>query len=283
MNNKVIIPENYNYIGVFLTLSCNLTCSYCINHLSGEAVKKRFLKGQEWVKQLNRLELSNDVPLSIQGGEPTIHPHFYEIINQIDSRFPIDLLTNIQFDPNEFMKNISPDRIKRSAKYSSIRVTFHPETMDWKTTLNKVKILHDNEYSIGIFGIAHPKDINVLAIAQKEAQDLGIDFRMKEFLGIYENKVYGDYKYPNAVFSTQTKNCLCKTSELLIAPDGQIYRCHHDLYNKVNGIGDLADSNFKISDSYSACDKFGNCNPCDVKIKNNRFQEWGHTSVDIKL
>jgi hypothetical protein len=29
------------------------------------------------------------------------------------------------------------------------------------------------------------------------------------------------------------------------------------------------------------CYNFGDCNPCDVKIKTNRFQEYGHTSVEI--
>lgn len=29
---EIIIPDSYNYIAVFLTLSCNYRCSYCINY-----------------------------------------------------------------------------------------------------------------------------------------------------------------------------------------------------------------------------------------------------------
>ena len=30
------------------------------------------------------------------------------------------------------------------------------------------------------------------------------------------------------------------------------------------------------------CNRFGECNPCDVKLKNNRFQQFGTCSVTIK-
>ena len=31
------------------------------------------------------------------------------------------------------------------------------------------------------------------------------------------------------------------------------------------------------------CDVYGHCNPCDIKVKTNRFQEFGHTSVQIEF
>ena len=95
--------------------------------------------------------------------------------------------------------------------------------------------------------------------------------------------MYGNYAYENAVFSKELKNCLCKTTELLIDPFGDVYRCHHDLYNKINSVGNLLDPLFKIEDDYKPCQFFGNCNPCDVKIKNNYLQQFGHTSVDIRF
>ncbi|MFH1772635.1 MAG: hypothetical protein ABH872_07460 [Candidatus Omnitrophota bacterium] len=30
------------------------------------------------------------------------------------------------------------------------------------------------------------------------------------------------------------------------------------------------------------CREFGYCNPCDIKVKTNRFLEAGHTAVDIR-
>ncbi len=41
------------------------------------------------------------------------------------------------------------------------------------------------------------------------------------------------------------------------------------------------DENFELEERFRECDVFGHCNPCDVKLKTNRFQEFGHTSVEI--
>jgi sulfatase maturation enzyme AslB (radical SAM superfamily) len=278
---KVQLPSEYNYIGIFLTLACNLKCSYCINHLSGDAIKKGFLSGNEWIQIINRLSIPHNLPVTLQGGEPTIHPHFYQIIKGIREDIPIDLLTNLQFNPIEFEKNISPERLKRDSQYSSIRVTYHPETMNWDHLKEKALWMKKQGYSICIYGILHPRDLQTIELAQKEALSLGLEFKTKEFLGTYQSQTYGNYKYPEAVFSTKTSSCLCKTSELLIGTDGSSYRCHHDLYNKFNPQGNLLQNQFSILNEFKICDKFGKCNPCDVKIKNNRYQEWGHTSVQI--
>ncbi|MBU4342850.1 MAG: hypothetical protein KKG21_02450, partial [Candidatus Omnitrophica bacterium] len=38
----------------------------------------------------------------------------------------------------------------------------------------------------------------------------------------------------------------------------------------------------KLEDAFRPCDWFGHCNPCDIKIKTNRRQVYGWTSVEIK-
>jgi sulfatase maturation enzyme AslB (radical SAM superfamily) len=281
MSILISLPENYNYVAVFLTLACNLKCSYCINHLSGDAKKQGYLPGEQWISLLNRLNLKKDLPLTFQGGEPTVHPDFYQIIKGLREDLSIDLLTNLQFDPTVFKKQISPERLKRDSKYSSIRVTYHPETMNWQKLLEKVLYLKKNNYSVSVFGILHPRDEVEIKRAQAEAIKLEIDFRVKDFLGIHNDKIFGSYKYANACFGEQELHCLCKTSELLIGAGGDVYRCHHDLYNQFNAQGNLAQENFAIINDFRPCERYGKCNPCDIKIKNNRFQEWGHCSVEI--
>ncbi|MBC7540335.1 MAG: radical SAM protein [Bacteriovorax sp.] len=282
MSPAIAVPSHYNYVAAFLTLACNLKCSYCINHLSGPAQKKGFLKGEEWIQALNRLELPTDLPITLQGGEPTVHPHFYQIVKGLREDIAIDLLTNLQFNPIEFSKIISPARLKRDSQYASIRATYHPETMAWGSLLEKVIWMKEKGYAITIYGILHPRDQVEILRAQASAQALGVEFKTKEFLGEYEGQIYGSYRFQGAVFNKDISKCLCKTSELLIGVDGNTYRCHHDLYNKFNHQGNLLDKSFAINDSFKPCERFGNCNPCDVKIKNNRHQQWDHTSVEIK-
>lgn len=281
-SKSIVLPANYNYVGVFLTLGCNLACSYCINHLSGLNPKRKHLNANEWISFLNRLELKPGLPLSLQGGEPSIHPGFYEILNSLRPDLEIDLLTNLQFDPLKFMSAVKPERFHRPAPYASIRVSYHPETMKLKPLLEKAFILKSEGYPIAIYTVDHPAYKTELKEAQELSQEKGLEFKTKELLGRYEETLHGLYKYPDSVDSNILKSCECKTSELLISPEGQVFRCHHDLYNLKFPIGDMLNPEFQIEDIYRPCHFYGNCNPCDVKIKNNRYQEFGHTSVDIK-
>ena len=276
---KIEIPESYNYIGVFLMLGCNLTCSYCINHMSGKAMGGRPLSAHDWQRGLNRI--SGKIPLSLQGGEPSIHPEFLQILEGIPNNYEVDLLTNIQFNLEEFVQRISPERLKRDAPYASIRVSYHPETMNWSQTREKVLFLQDRGYHIGVWSVEDPNHEENLIKAKKDADNWGIDFRFKPLIGVVNGRTYGEYKYARSIGQKEGRDCECKTTELLIAPDGYIYRCHHDLYNRISPIGHLLDSNFQIEDRFRECSFYGKCNPCDVKIKNNRHQKFGHTSVEI--
>ncbi|MCP4230754.1 MAG: radical SAM protein, partial [bacterium] len=97
-SKPIIIPESHNYVAAFLTLGCNLTCSYCINHFGLPASTKKHITGEEWVKGLNRIVTRKDLPLTLQGGEPSIHKDFIYILNNIKPEMNIDILTNLQFD-----------------------------------------------------------------------------------------------------------------------------------------------------------------------------------------
>jgi len=284
MNSKTIyLPKKYNYIACFLTLECNLKCDYCINWHGGiRKPKYKIIPGEKWLEALNRLASRTDLPLTIQGGEPSLHPDFIWLIKNIRQDLPIDILTNLTFDIDEFIIQIDPLRLKREAPYPSIRVSYHPTSMDLDILIGKVLKLQRQGFSIGFFGLLHPKFKDQIQEAKEKCLLLGIDFRTKEFLGLFDNQLYGTYLYPEAVESIKKKRCLCRTSELIIGPDCSVFRCHHDLYRDFPPIGNLLDPDFRIEDIYRECDKFGECNPCDIKIKTNRFQVFGHTSVDIK-
>ena len=78
---------------------------------------------------------------------------------------------------------------------------------------------------------------------------------------------------------------MCRNTVVPVAPDGDIYRCHSDLYlgRKSSKLGNILDDNLVIEDKYYDCDNYGTCSECDVKIKTNRYQIYGYTSVDIKF
>lgn len=291
MEKKIVIPEEYTYISAFLTMRCNLNCNFCLNALdkSKEFNRKKFqeISGKEWINALNRID-SPHIPLTFSGGEIFLHKDFMYILNNIKPELNIDLLTNLQWGKkgiDEFIKNVNPDRIKRDAPYASIRVSYHPEQMDGEKLVNNAKRLKDAGFSIGIWSVLYPSSEQLSAINQMQfrCKDNNIDFRLKEFTGEYNKEFYGNYtKYPGAADNKNLRSCLCKTSELLMAPNGNVYRCHRDLFSEEFSIGNITGPNFQIENKYRKCTKYGECHPCDVKVKTNYKQKLGHTSVEIK-
>lgn len=295
---KIVLPEEYNYISAFLTFRCNLNCSFCLNAFDkGFKRKREEISGKEWVEGLNRIESRSDVPLTFSGGEPFLHPEFLYIINNLRSDLKIDILTNLQWKKegiDKFLSQVDPQRLKRESNYPSIRVSYHPEQMgNGEELVKNAKRLKDTGFNIGIYAVQFPSPNQLEAVTQMQfrCRAEGIDFRIKDFTGIYSGKddlgrefslTYGNYsKYPLSAFQNQTKSCRCKTSELLIGPNGDIYKCHKDVFAEDSPIGNLRDPKYQIDNQFRTCNNYGQCHPCDVKVKTNYKQQLGNTSVEI--
>lgn len=282
------IPDHFNYIGVFLTLRCNFACNYCINDYGQLMRGIDELSTAGWIEGLERIITRPDLPLTLQGGEPTLHPGCWDIANalwRMDK--PLDILTNGAFDVREFITKVNPEVFKREAKYASIRFSFHPSMHDAHALASKVWWLQNEGYNVGIWGLAHPMLKNQNRLMKKICANLNLDFRMKEFLGQYKGNWYGTMRYKGACKLDMEEQefegeVMCRTTELLINPAGYIFKCHSDLYANRYPIGHILDEELKDVGEWRGCPNYGECNPCDIKVKTNRFQEYGHTSVEIK-
>ncbi|ODS30335.1 MAG: hypothetical protein SCARUB_04552 [Candidatus Scalindua rubra] len=290
-NISYIRPKkHHNYVAFFLTLACDLRCSYCINlHGTGSryiGAKNSHMTVKKWVESANRLNLRDDLPLTLQGGEPTLYKGFYEIVNEVKEEVKMDLLTNMFFDVDIFIKNTPVWRFTRDAPYAAIRASYHPGQNDINVLIGKSLKMQEAGFRVGLYGILVPDEEikNHILEVQEMCLKMGIDFRTKEFLGVYNGKLYGTFKYENSVCGNQMGACECKPTELIVDPGGYVYGCHADLYNGRNPIAHILDENFneKEIDKFRDCYFYGDCNPCDVKVKTNRFQIFGHTSVEIR-
>ncbi|MBU0466793.1 MAG: radical SAM protein [Nanoarchaeota archaeon] len=288
---SIKIPEEYNYICAFLSMRCNLKCSFCLNDIDGEFSRNKFIElpGEKWIEGLNRIESRPDVPVTFSGGEPFLHPDFIEIINKLKPELNIDILTNLQWGKGgieRFVGEVDPARIKRDAPYAPIRVSYHPEQMGTGEQLvADVRKLQDAGFSIGVWSVLYPSPEQLSAINQMQfrCKDAGVDFRLKEFTGEYHGDFYGDYsKYSRAAFSQDAETRMCRTSELLMGSDGRVYKCHRDLFSEEYPTGQITSPDFQASYEFRRCDLFGQCHPCDVKVKTSHKQELGYTSVEIK-
>jgi len=244
------------------------------------------MAADDWIKAANRLTLRDDLPLTLQGGEPTLHKGFYRIVNEVKKEIKMDLLTNMAFDTDEFIASVPLWRFTREAPYAAIRVSYHPGQNDIDEIIRKTVALQDAGFRVGIYGLLHPEERlrRHILETKKKCCAMGIDFRTKEFLGEWQEKLYGTFKYEGSVMGSTLRRCECRTTELIVDPEGYVYRCHADLYKKRAPAAHILDEDFCEADMdiFRSCSYFGDCNPCDVKVKTNRYQIFGHTSVEVK-
>jgi len=267
------IPKEFNYAEAYLTLRCNFNCDYCINDFGGIERKRKEISGDEWIELLNNIDF-RDIPLTLGGGEPTLHKDFYKIINNLETK--VDLLTNLQFDVDEFIQNVSPDVFTKSdiPFYCPIRISYHVGQSDEKELISETKKLRDNGFNVGVFSLFHPHYINEnMRIAWLCAQEK-IPVYQKDFLGKINGKMYGYFKYPNGIDNEEKKDVSCRIRELLISPEGNIHRCHRDLYKNENPVD--------VDYEFRPCSNFGECNPCDLKLKTNKYLREVDCQVEIK-
>ncbi len=287
---KIILPQDYDYVGIYLTDKCFLKCPYCITSHHGSRFIGRegsaYLSPEEWVRGLNRLVLPKDVPVSLQGGEPFLYKGIWQILENIEHK--VDIMTALppHLTREHFLKLKTLQWNQRQAPYPTIRVSFHKGQNDFKQLIERIAGLNDI-LSIGLYYLTHPsvsqEEINAMKACAKEK---GVEFRAKDFLGFYEGKMYGELKYPGSVDGKkQGVMVACRNTVMPVGPDGAIYLCHSDLYfnRRDRALGHILDETFEFPKEHVPCENFGLCSECDVKIKNNHYQQFGYTSVDIRV
>ena len=248
------LPDIYNYIGVLLTLRCNFKCSYCLNWRMNRAEKF----DTYWLEAIDKIE--TDLPITLSGGEPSIHGAFFPLLINLNKKF--DILTNLSFDLDYFIENVSVDRFQNDKGYAPIRVSFHPGFSEKINVIERVRKLMDAGFRVGLYVVE--TDENKFVIERLRKIDW-IDLQVKPYL-------------EHEIKTESEKVCKCSISELLVGPDGNVYKCHRDLYKGENRLGELLKMPF-IFHSYRYCYNANECHPCDTKEKRDRFGNPGYTSV----
>jgi len=288
MKKHIIIPEEYDYVGIYLTDSCFLNCKYCITkHHGANYVQSGIYKNlteTQWVDGLGRLILPEGTPITLQGGEPFLYKGIWFLLENLPHK--IDIMTALPpfITKDNFKKLKTLEWNKRPAPYPTIRVSYHHGQNDFKELVPRIAELQEI-LSIGLYYLNYPATPKeTIEELKYTAKKYGIELRMKEFLGEWQGQRYGKFLYKNAACGhIRNIPVTCKNTVVPVAPDGSIYRCHSDLYfrRKEGILGNILDENFSFPKSHQPCDNYGLCSECDIKIKTNRFQQYGYTSVSI--
>lgn len=262
---KLVLPPSLNYVACFLTLDCNLNCGYCINDPEQRGDRRKVFEiktdalrsemtPEEWVLALSRLPVKDDLPVTFQGGEPTIYWKglgLGTILTGIESK--ADLLTNLVVRPQGFSSRLRGQigKFKRPLPYPSVRASYHAKEMkrvfgdraferlvDHCMELGQLglTVTPDHRTSdVGIYMVDHPE--NEITEADREYAAGKVPVFVKDFLGVGDGELYGQYAFPYSTdlisrnLHETTLECECKTTELLIDPLGFVWRCHYYLYH----------------------------------------------------
>jgi len=292
--DKVIeAPFDY-YFGAFLNLSCSLPCEYCVQKISlpGQPIAHYpMISGQMWVEALNSivgrtkkrfLRYPKRKKISITGGEPSLHPDFVYILNNLDKDWKITVTSNFTsafFNKDiKFLKQIKPRRnLKFNASYHFMYTPIE------KFIENVIKVKKAGLSVHSLFMVAHPAYI-------KEAQKYRIRLlkihpivKLQRFFGRHDGNLYPSENVCDIVCEQEDgirnyeayregfdqvgkKDVYCRMKKVLFAPNGDIYNCHYKLYTAhKDKFGSLLDKDLHIvmPQDFFLCHDYGFCNPCD--------------------
>jgi SAM-dependent methyltransferase len=280
----VKVPWHYlssdAYWAAFLTFVCTGNCSYCIQHVCKDEFvqaraeyEKNKLSGKEWLEYYNKLQRWGGQRLGLIGGEPTMHPDFFEIVNGLEGYYKT-VTTNLSTTAINGFGELIEDK-------SSIRVntSFHPDIIDVDNFAHRIHLLREQGFNVDQIAMVDHPGVDFRRY-HTEFVKRGITITPQTFLGKYNGELfpndesslakdYGEtginnqelYKFG---FSCQEKKeTICHTGRFLVAPDGGVYRCHYQLYSRRDKQGDVKDFQMPIDQDFRMCNDFGFCNPCD--------------------
>ena len=139
------------YVAWQITNECNLACMHCIEE-SGPGKKFKDELGEAQVFSVLEQMMALEIPyLSFSGGEPMLHPHFFEMVDYVCSRgSQLKVETNGHFLTPETAARL------RDLGVKAVQVSLDGGS---RATFNKIRVL--GEFDRVLEGIRHLRDAGV--------------------------------------------------------------------------------------------------------------------------
>jgi MoaA/NifB/PqqE/SkfB family radical SAM enzyme len=291
---KIIDSHFTAFWGVFLTLNCSSKCPYCIQRISlpqKPLAHYPARSGKEWVEALNAIANRTQKrflrprrvkKLSILGGEPTVHPDFLYVLNNLDRNWKLTVTSNFDspfFDQDgKFFRQIKRKaRLKFNGSFHFLRTPLDKFT----ASVQKLKKAGIKVHTL--FLVAYPGHLEKAATYKEALLRIHPRVKLQRFLGFYEGNLYprangceidqeqkdgiANYLlYQRGFGQKQASPVFCHSDKVLIAPNGDIHNCHYKVYTgHRDKMGNLFEDEVRvhIPREYFSCRDFGFCNPCD--------------------
>jgi len=135
------------YIKFIITDNCNSNCEYCPSHLDKPT---EFASLANLLKIVNFIKILNDMfprEIIMIGGEPTIDPHFLDVMEACRFVKKFVLSTNLSCSL-DYLQNII--ELGKKMNDFDIRATYHPSIITPKEFTDKVNILVGNNITVSV-------------------------------------------------------------------------------------------------------------------------------------
>ena len=254
-----------------------------------------FVSGKQWVAALNavasrrkkkNLFSTKKKKIAIIGGEPTLHPDFAYIINNLDNDWRITVTSNFASLFFEGKRG-RLDEIKRkkglrlNGSYHFLEGMSIDKFMENVLKTKKAGITVDT-----LFIVMHPEHKDQASRYREVLLKAGCEVKFQRFYGYAHGKLYpvaqanydknleqsdGIRNYPayrEGFGQGRHAPVYCKMNNVLFAPNGDVYNCHYKLYTKSEDkFGNLFTDDYinTKSSEYFLCRDYGSCNPCDAE------------------
>lgn len=232
-----------NFANVYMYSTCNYDCPYCSGNQGLHENMGKIATREGMDKIVNFFNKRGQWHIDLNGGEPSIHPHFLSFCESLTQNHKLSIITNLSKDVDAFCMTIKPDQV--ILMFCSLQPRGE---LEFKKLYNRVMLLKSKGFKVQVTYVASPERLPKVEKYFNLFKAENIEFIVSPLVGSYQSKVYpSDYseiekeiikknqlnvgllhqlEFPEGRKSTG-KRCAAGHSQILIdARTGDIYPCH---------------------------------------------------------
>lgn len=171
-----------------ITYKCNYKCTYCHapKHGQKNVVDTSIISKEEWVKIWNNVyNMYGECEINISGGEPSIYPNFFDIVQEIIKKHKVEIVTNLSFNVENNLDNLNPERVRFAA-------SFHPQHVSVEEFSAKIKKIKKAGFIVTTNFVPWPPFFDKVEYYKKVFDRNNINVVLQPFVGTYDGKKYPD-------------------------------------------------------------------------------------------
>lgn len=216
-----------------------------------------------WIRHLNRVVAQT--PVVFAGEEPALYSGFYTLLEGLRPDMDIEIETALGFDFDDWLQRVPPERFDAARPAPVFRARFDPRSMDADEAIERALLLQGAGFSISLRVMLVPTHKAEALGAAERARAAGLDAATEPFFGRVDGRLFGQYTYRSACLGAHHP-VTCRSTQVLIAPDGGVFGCHHHLLAGVPPVAWLSEDHARLALPAQPCDAFGDCEPRDVAV-----------------